>query len=384
MKINKSASSSSTNANAVNMTPSMNILDQIAFSVPTSIIASPLDASGNFTPPLNLSFINPMFLPTPSNVGTSGNQQSDFKKRIDFLDDSQILFHSSAKKRPLRGDNSSTFAMPSIKKRKPDVLPTFKSNLSIPVYDDTTKYSSATYRTNNSSTSSSTTLTSKLSPPSYSNHTQHLIEDGNTRLSSSIVVQDHIIYSEDSQFAAIPRTPSSHNPCKCRKSRCLKLYCECFAARVLCSGCNCYDCHNTDNIMHAKERENAILTILDKSSDAFHPKTIALTPSSQNSNSRHSLTNSRKCKCRNSGCLKKYCECFKVGSMCGDSCICLGCKNRPGVSQAPSEPSPPSLQSLSSLSSNPIPIKNPPREVLQGNLLRIQRREPFILTVGKR
>lgn len=35
------------------------------------------------------------------------------------------------------------------------------------------------------------------------------------------------------------------NPCNCKKSKCLKLYCECFAGELYCEGCNCNDCHNT-------------------------------------------------------------------------------------------------------------------------------------------
>ena len=34
--------------------------------------------------------------------------------------------------------------------------------------------------------------------------------------------------------------------CNCVKSRCLKLYCDCFAQGVYCSGCSCQDCHNTE------------------------------------------------------------------------------------------------------------------------------------------
>merc|ERR1711977_564970 len=38
--------------------------------------------------------------------------------------------------------------------------------------------------------------------------------------------------------------------CSCKKSKCLKLYCECFSAGVLCDiGCKCTDCSNTaDNV----------------------------------------------------------------------------------------------------------------------------------------
>ena len=33
------------------------------------------------------------------------------------------------------------------------------------------------------------------------------------------------------------------------------------------------------------------------------------------------------CNCRNSQCLKLYCECLRKGGFCGSSCNCIGCKN---------------------------------------------------------
>src|SRR4051794_13260825 len=32
--------------------------------------------------------------------------------------------------------------------------------------------------------------------------------------------------------------------CNCKNSRCLKLYCECFASGAYCEGCNCKNCFN--------------------------------------------------------------------------------------------------------------------------------------------
>ena len=45
-----------------------------------------------------------------------------------------------------------------------------------------------------------------------------------------------------------PEVPSyaDKKSCNCVKSRCLKLYCDCFAQGVYCSGCSCQDCHNTE------------------------------------------------------------------------------------------------------------------------------------------
>ena len=33
------------------------------------------------------------------------------------------------------------------------------------------------------------------------------------------------------------------------------------------------------------------------------------------------------CKCRKSGCMKKYCECFQNGRKCGPHCQCMNCSN---------------------------------------------------------
>lgn len=58
--------------------------------------------------------------------------------------------------------------------------------------------------------------------------------------------------------------------CKCRNSRCLKLYCECFRARVFCNNCNCVDCHNTEE--HMAEVQGAEEHALQRNPNAFEPK----------------------------------------------------------------------------------------------------------------
>jgi len=62
--------------------------------------------------------------------------------------------------------------------------------------------------------------------------------------------------------------------CSCKKSKCLKLYCECFAAGVLCDGgCKCLDCSNTaDNV---EARRQAVAYKLSRKPKAFTQKIVA-------------------------------------------------------------------------------------------------------------
>ncbi len=50
--------------------------------------------------------------------------------------------------------------------------------------------------------------------------------------------------------------------CNCKKSRCLKLYCECFANGEYCIGCSCQDCFNT--IQNEKGKLEAFNNVRDK------------------------------------------------------------------------------------------------------------------------
>ncbi|CAG9315614.1 unnamed protein product [Blepharisma stoltei] len=109
--------------------------------------------------------------------------------------------------------------------------------------------------------------------------------------------------------------------CNCHKSKCLKLYCECFAAREYCSGCSCVGCHNTESQENARRR--AINGILERNPNAFKPKFKAVSVEGE----VRSIHN-RGCHCSKSGCLKKYCECYQNGNACSDICQCSGCKNQ--------------------------------------------------------
>ena len=58
--------------------------------------------------------------------------------------------------------------------------------------------------------------------------------------------------------------------CNCKKSKCLKLYCDCFAQGRVCGPeCNCVGCCNLDD---NEERQAAVDNIMERNPSAFKPK----------------------------------------------------------------------------------------------------------------
>ncbi|BFG13929.1 hypothetical protein CerSpe_002020 [Prunus speciosa] len=119
--------------------------------------------------------------------------------------------------------------------------------------------------------------------------------------------------------------------CNCKKSKCLKLYCECFAAGVYCiEPCSCQECFNKpiheDTVLATRKQ------IESRNPLAFAPKVIRSSDSvpelgEESSKTPASARHKRGCNCKKSSCLKKYCECYQGGVGCSISCRCEGCKN---------------------------------------------------------
>ncbi|XP_022722031.1 protein tesmin/TSO1-like CXC 2 [Durio zibethinus] len=119
--------------------------------------------------------------------------------------------------------------------------------------------------------------------------------------------------------------------CNCKKSKCLKLYCECFAAGVYCiEPCSCQDCFNKpiheDTVLATRKQ------IESRNPLAFAPKVIRTSDpipevGDDSSKTPASARHKRGCNCKKSSCLKKYCECYQGGVGCSINCRCEGCKN---------------------------------------------------------
>jgi hypothetical protein len=91
--------------------------------------------------------------------------------------------------------------------------------------------------------------------------------------------------------------------CRCKYSRCLKMYCECLAAAVACKdSCRCTGCQNLGNTLGVRKRLARNISVL-----AGIPVV---------------------CRCRRSKCIKKYCDCYKNGATCGYNCTCTDCDNQ--------------------------------------------------------
>ncbi|GMJ07219.1 hypothetical protein HRI_004391100 [Hibiscus trionum] len=121
--------------------------------------------------------------------------------------------------------------------------------------------------------------------------------------------------------------------CNCKKTKCLKLYCDCFAAGIYCTEpCSCQGCFNRPE--HADKVLETRKLIESRNPLAFAPKIVQpfteFPLSNREDGNRKTPTSARHkrgCNCKRSMCLKKYCECYQSNVGCSIGCRCEGCKN---------------------------------------------------------
>lgn len=107
--------------------------------------------------------------------------------------------------------------------------------------------------------------------------------------------------------------------CTCKKSKCLKLYCECFAAQQVCQdACVCTECFNKEEYQDI--RVYFLKETLEKNPNAFKSKFKKL-------DAQNVTLHTRGCNCKKTGCQKRYCECFGASTKCTSLCKCTECCN---------------------------------------------------------
>lgn len=158
------------------------------------------------------------------------------------------------------------------------------------------------------------------SSPCFYNTPQSMLENSPEQSNTERLVSKMLVLSpyntELEPIIQIKEASSTNTEeirgCNCKRSQCLKLYCDCFANGSLCKNCNCLDCHNSEE--YEEEVKVAREIVSFKNPVAFSKR----------------MDGGKKvaCNCERSGCLKKYCECFKEGKKCNKECNCANCKNK--------------------------------------------------------
>lgn len=116
--------------------------------------------------------------------------------------------------------------------------------------------------------------------------------------------------------------------CKCKKTNCLKLYCECFLNGNICGpSCKCTECMN--NVEHLEIRNILLWEHYEKGAITFDPTEIKAGETTLNSRFKKTAN----CNCDKTGCNKKYCECFRLGLKCSSECRCKNCQNKTDMNE---------------------------------------------------
>ena len=121
--------------------------------------------------------------------------------------------------------------------------------------------------------------------------------------------------------------------CTCKKTKCIKKYCECYSRGFLCFNCKCENCENkptqfieNNNNISKNSNSKIINNKEEENNENINNK-------AENENTIDLIDNNLNkliiCTCSKSGCNKNYCECFKAKVKCNNKCRCIKCLNKP-------------------------------------------------------
>ena len=124
------------------------------------------------------------------------------------------------------------------------------------------------------------------------------------------------ICSDEEIIEKVNVPKKTHQGCKCKNSKCLRLHCSCFKNLGYCSpSCKCLDCLNS------KEYDTARSFVIEKTKliykNAFSVKITKFKGFS---------INKEGCNCTKN-CDSKYCGCKRLGVFCSPLCKCDSCVN---------------------------------------------------------
>lgn len=127
-----------------------------------------------------------------------------------------------------------------------------------------------------------------------------------------------IIDQRQKKLPALKKDKQVFSRCRCKRSQCMRLHCQCFQNQGFCSPlCKCLNCLNTSDNSELKKFVISKMKLIDPS--AFEEKITKVDGVEG--------INSKGCSCK-IGCNRNYCECFKLQVGCSPICRCEGCKNK--------------------------------------------------------
>lgn len=95
-----------------------------------------------------------------------------------------------------------------------------------------------------------------------------VISDSPAKIEIEEIHPDHPEVRERTLCRNLPHDPPNGKTCcNCKKSKCIKLYCDCFRSNKLCTNCSCGDCLNQSE--KCEERFKAIAIVLEMNPDGF-------------------------------------------------------------------------------------------------------------------